>query len=140
MQDEASMSQLLTRSTHIAVVGAKDKPGHPVDGVGRYLIRAGYTIFPVHPKRRSVWGLTAYPTLLDIPEPIHIVDLFRAPEYCPDHAREVLQLSVWPLLFWMQEGISSQEVHTILEGTPVRIVEDHCLLKFHKRVSESGHV
>ncbi len=139
MKDAARIENLVARAKTIAVIGAKDKPGHPVDGVGRYLIQAGFRVIPVHPKRRTVWGLRAYPTLTAIPEPVDIVDLFRAPEYCPGHAREVLQLRTWPLLFWMQEGIANQEVQAILADTPVTIVEDHCLLKFHKKISGSGH-
>lgn len=139
MKDAARIEELVARAKTIAVVGAKDKPGHPVDSVGRYLIKAGFTVIPVHPKRQSVWGLTAYPSLTALPGPVDIVDLFRASAYCPEHAREVLQLRAWPLLFWMQEGIANAEVRTILADTPVIIVEDQCLLKFHKQIAGGGH-
>ena len=60
--------------------------------MGRYLLDKGYTIFPVHPVRKTVWGLTAYPDLASLPQPVDIIDLFRAPQYCPAHAQEVLAL------------------------------------------------
>ena len=56
-----AIRDVLQRSRSIAIVGAKDKAGQPVDRVGRYLLDKGYTIFPVHPVRKTVWGLTALP-------------------------------------------------------------------------------
>ena len=62
-----AIRDVLQRSRSIAIVGAKDKAGQPVDRVGRYLLDKGYTIFPVHPVRKTVWGLTAYPDLASLP-------------------------------------------------------------------------
>ena len=90
MQDHKELRAQLERARRIAIVGAKDKPGQPVDRVSRYLMEKGYEIYPVHPVRQTVWGLTAYPHLASLPGPVDIVNLFRAPQYCPDHAREVL--------------------------------------------------
>lgn len=134
MLDLSAIKTILQEAKTIAVVGAKDKPGHPVDGVGRYLIRVGYQVIPVHPVRKEVWGLPAYPRIQDVPKAIDVLDIFRRSEFCPEHAREVLELQRPPLLFWMQEGISNQEVHSILHRTSVTIVEDHCLLKVHKEL------
>ena len=78
-----AIRDVLQRSRSIAIVGAKDKAGQPVDRVGRYLLDKGYTIFPVHPVRKTVWGLTAYPDLASLPQPVDIIDLFRAPQYGP---------------------------------------------------------
>jgi hypothetical protein len=68
-----NIQQLLSNVQNIAIVGAKDKPSQPVNEVGRYLIQAGFTIFPVHPQRQNVWGLPTYPNLVDIPERIDLV-------------------------------------------------------------------
>ena len=84
MHDD-DLRSILARVKNIAVIGAKDKPG-PVDRVGRYLIEAGFTVFPVHPARKEVWGLPVSPTLADVPERIDLVDVFRAPEFCLAHA------------------------------------------------------
>ena len=126
------LREYLQKARSIAIVGAKDKEGQPVDAVGRYLIQAGYTIYPVHPKRPSVWGLAAYPSLADVPGPIDIVDLFRAPMYIPDHAREALQLSPRPALFWMQQGITSPEAEEILAGSGMAVLSDACLMVVHR--------
>ena len=121
----------------IAIVGAKDAAGQPVDNVGRYLIGAGFTVIPVHPKRRNVWGLPTYASLLEIPVPLDCVNLFRAAEYCPDHARETLSLAHKPGLFWMQLGIVSPEARAILTPAGITVVEDNCLMVFHRRYGQS---
>lgn len=138
LHSEKELAALLGKVKTIAVVGAKDKPGQPVDRVGRYLIEAGFRVIPVHPKRTEVWGLKAYPTVNDIPEPVDLVDLFRAPEFCPDHAREVLRLSPLPCCFWMQSGIVSLEASSILAGTPVEVVQDRCLMVDHRNLVSAG--
>ena len=130
---DKELTALLSKVKTIAIVGAVDKPSRPVDGVGRYLIEQGYKVIPVHPKRKDVWGLTTYPSLADIPEPVDLVDLFRAPEHCPDHAREVLDMNPRPILFWMQQGVTSPEAEAILEGSGVAVVEDFCLAVAHSR-------
>jgi len=118
----------------IAVIGAKDVPGQPVDRVGRYLIRAGYTVIPVHPKRKSVWDLPAFTSLAEIPVPVDLVDVFRAPEYCAEHAREALKLSPLPRLFWMQLGITNAEAVSLLAEQDVLVVEDACLMVEHAKI------
>ncbi|MEF3698361.1 CoA-binding protein [Desulfolutivibrio sp.] len=134
LQDDSALRALLRQCRCVAVVGAKDRPGSPVDGVGRYLLRAGLTVYPVHPVRKTVWGLIAYPSLADVPGAIDIVDLFRAPEHCPAHAREVAALAVSPKIFWMQSGIASPEARAILAGRPITVVEDRCLMVEHQRL------
>ena len=97
--NDKELAALLGKIKTIAIVGAVDKEGRPVDQVGRYMIQAGYDVIPVHPKRENVWGLETYKTLADIPRPVDMVDLFRAAQFCPDHARETLALSTTPNAF-----------------------------------------
>lgn len=132
--DSATLRAILRDAKTIAVVGAKDTPGQPVDDVGRYLLRAGYTVIPVHPARRTVWDLPAYKSIADLPCPVDIITLFRAPEYCPDHAREVLALSWRPKVFWMQLGIVSEEAAALVAPEGVIVVQDACIKLEHKRL------
>ena len=134
MLDDRQLRAMLVQSRSIAIIGAKDKPGQAVDRVGRYLLEQRYRIFPVHPVRKSVWGLPAAASLAELPEPVDIVNLFRAPEYCPAHAAEVLRLGWTPKLFWMQLGISSPEARQILANTGITVVEDSCIMVEHARL------
>ena len=132
MFDDA-IRTLLSSARTIAIVGAKDKPGQPVDAVGRYLILAGYTVWPVHPVRRSVWGLPAFPSLAALPDKADIVNLFRAASACPEHALEVLALPRKPAAFWMQTGIRSPEAGQMLAAHGISVMEDVCIMIEHRR-------
>ena len=132
--DTESLRRLLTEVRVIAVVGAKDAPGQAVDRVGRYLIKAGYDVIPVHPVRKNVWGLVTYASLADIPRPVDMVNVFRAPQYCPGHACEALAMSPRPKAFWMQLGIRSREASDLLAEQGVIVVEDACLMVDHARL------
>lgn len=129
---DPTIQDILTTKANVAVVGASDREGRPSDRIGRYLIQAGFNVIPVHPKRRDVWGLTTYPSLTDVPEPVDIVNLFRAPEFCPDHARETLDMDPLPRVFWMQQGIMSPQAKAILEPEGVLVVENRCIMVDHR--------
>lgn len=132
--DQESIRALLRQVRTIAVLGAKDTPLQPVDGVGRYLMEAGFEIIPIHPVRQNVWGLPTYKSLGELPGPVDLVDVFRAPQFCPDHAREVLAMPQKPLAFWMQLGISSPEATALLEEAGVVVIQDLCLKVEHRRL------
>lgn len=136
--DEA-IFQLLKRARRIAIIGAKDVQGQPVDKVGRYLIEHGFEVIPVHPKRKTVWDRPAFHRIQDVEE-ADIVVLFRAPQYCADHAREVLEMKHRPLCFWMQEGIRSPEAKSLMEANDIMVVEDKCIMVEHEqmRLSEKA--
>lgn len=126
---------LFARAGNIAIVGAKDKPGSPVDRVGRYLLNAGFNVMPVHPVRRSAWGIPAVRSITELPERgfrPDIICLFRASQYCGGHARETLTLPELPHIFWMQEGIRSPEAGLLMAQAGVRVVEDRCIKTVHE--------
>lgn len=127
LYNDKELAALLSEVKTIAVVGAVDKPGRPVHGVGLAMIDMGFDIIPVHPKRSDVWGLPTYPSVNDIPVPVDVVDLFRNAQFCPDHAREVLKMDPLPKCFWMQSGIISPEAREILAGSGITVIEDRCL-------------
>ncbi len=131
---DQKLAALFREVKTIAVIGAKDAPSQPVDRVGRYLIAAGYKVIPVHPKRKNVWGQQTYSCLADVPVPIDLINLFRAPQHCPEHALEVLALPVKPKAFWMQLGIRSPQAREILEPAGILVIEDSCSMVEHRRL------
>ena len=138
MAQSHDIHALLHQTRTIAVVGAKDTPGQAVDGVGRYLIGAGFTLFPVHPVRAEVWGLPAYKSIADLPQPVDIINLFRAAEFCPGHARDVLAQPWKPKAFWMQLGIVNQEAVELMEHAGIMAIQDLCLKVEHRRLFPKG--
>lgn len=130
---DQSLRELFCDTKTIAIIGAKDVPGQDVDRVGRYLLAQGYTVIPVHPKRRVVWGLDARPSV-EMVDQADMVVLFRAPQYCPGHAKEVLAMKSRPRCFWMQEGIASPEARRILQPEGIFVMEDRCVMVEHRRL------
>lgn len=131
---DTQLKQLFEENSVIAIVGAKDKAGSPVEHVGRYLIEQGYEVLPVHPVRKDVWGLPTYKSLQDLPKVPDICCFFRLPEACLEHAEEILALPWRPKVFWMQLGISSREAGELMAKEGVIVVEDACMEVEHKRV------
>lgn len=132
--DDNVLRVLFERVHSIAIVGAKDIAGQPVDRVGRYLIREGFEVFPIHPKRTGVWRLVTYRNLVALPKAVDMVVLFRASQLCFSHAVEVLRLAVKPVCFWMQEGISSKDSRALLEPAGITVVENACVMVEHARL------
>jgi predicted CoA-binding protein len=122
---------ILRDAKTIAIVGASPRPGRPSHGVMRYLMQQGYRCIPVRPDCDSVHGVPCAPTLLDIDEPIDLVDVFRRPEFCATHAREAVEAGAGAL--WLQLGIRSREARGIAEAAGLRYVEDACTAVVHAR-------
>jgi uncharacterized protein len=125
--------QLLRDAKTIAIVGASPSPDRESHGVMRYLLNQGYRCIPVRPDCDEVLGIPCFPTLLDIDEPIDLVDVFRRPEFCAAHAREAVAAGAGGL--WLQLGIVSAEARAIAEAAGIGYVENACTAVVHARAA-----
>src|SRR5437764_4839480 len=103
MMNDAEMARLLKEAKTIAVVGLSSNPIRPSFGVSRFLQRQGYRIIPVNPNESEVLGERAYARLVDVPDDIDIVDIFRRSEKVPEAVDDALQKGT--RCIWMQEGV-----------------------------------
>ncbi|ODS56563.1 MAG: CoA-binding protein [Agrobacterium sp. SCN 61-19] len=112
----------------IALLGASPKPDRPSFGVMRFLLSKGYTVYPVNPGQagKEILGQTVYATMADIPEPIDMVDVFRAPEYLGEVVAEVLALPNRPKFIWGQLSVRDDEAVKPAEEAGIRVVMDRC--------------
>jgi predicted CoA-binding protein len=90
----------------------------------------GYRIIPVNPKIKEVLGETAYASLLDVPEKIDIVNIFRRPEFVDEIVDQAIHLKV-PAI-WMQEDVINEEAAEKGRKAGIFVVMDRCILKEHK--------
>ena len=125
------IADLLKRSKTIAVVGLTDNPLRPSYGVSDYMQSQGYRIIPVNPKVSDSLGEKAYASLLDVPEKIDIVNIFRRPEAVPEVVDQAIELNV-PAI-WMQEGVVHEEAAEKARKAGIFVVMDRCILKEHMR-------
>lgn len=117
------------------MIGASSNPARPSHGVFRYLRAVGYDAVPVNPGEQEVAGVSAYPTLAAATEatgPFEIVDVFRRPEFCADHAREAVAAGARCL--WLQLGIVSAEAARIAADGGLSVVMDRCIKVEHARL------
>jgi len=128
--DQDPIADLLHQSRTIAVVGLSNNPLRPSHGVSAYMQSHGYRIIPVNPRIRGSLGEKAYPSLLDVPEKIDIVNIFRRPEFVEEAVDQAIQLQV-PAI-WMQEGIIHERAAEKARKEGILVVMDRCILQEHR--------
>jgi len=145
--DDATLRGLLDRVKTVAVVGLSPQPARPSFRVAQAMQRYGYRIIPVRPLVDEVLGEKAYASLADIPFPVDLVDVFRAPEHLPAIVEQCLALHSMhrpfstmhhsPAAIWIQEGIVHAGAAQPAEAGGMTVVMDRCLLKEFVRLKTS---
>jgi uncharacterized protein len=124
------IAEILQRAKTVAVVGLSDNPLRPSHGVSAYLQAQGYRIIPVNPQIQEALGEKSYPSLLDVPEKIDIVDIFRRPEFVEEVVDQAIQLKV-PAV-WMQEEVIHEKAAKKARQAGIFVVMDRCILLEHR--------
>lgn len=119
------ITSLLKSAKTIAVVGLSPKPDRPSFNVARMLQSAGYKIIPVNPGQKEILGEKAYASLLDVPEKIDIVDVFRPPEAVPEIVEQAIKVGAKAL--WLQLGIVHNEAGEKAKAAGLIVVMNKCL-------------
>ena len=137
--DAAGLRSILEDARTIAVVGLSSRPDRPSYDVSAYMQEHGYRIVPVNPKETEVLGQTAYPSLQDVPNDIHIdiVDVFRRAESTPPVARDAVQVGAKVL--WLQEGIVNDEARRIAEHGGLTVIMGMCIRVVHHQIDQGGN-
>jgi uncharacterized protein len=123
------LKQLLTDASTIAMVGASSNPEKASYGIMQKLQKAGYRVIPVNPRETDILGERAYPSLLDVPERIDIVDVFRRAEDTPGIADEAVAIGAKAL--WLQSGIVSEDAAGRATKGGLTVVMDACIGATH---------
>ncbi|HTS08064.1 MAG TPA: CoA-binding protein [Candidatus Eisenbacteria bacterium] len=124
------IAELLKRAKTIAVVGLSRNPLRPSHGVSAYMQSQGYRIIPVNPTIEECLGEKAYKSLLEVPEKIDIVNIFRRPQYVEEVVGQAIQLKV-PAI-WMQEEVIHEAAAEKAGKAGIFVVMDRCILKEHR--------
>ena len=130
-QDESLIRDIVRSARTIAIVGLSPNALRASNFVGYYLRRHGYNVIPVNPRESEILGQKCYPSLSDIPEPVDIVNVFRAPEALPPIAGETVRIGAGTL--WCQFGVINAEGAKIAEDGGVTVIMDRCLKVEHAR-------
>jgi len=112
----------------IAMVGISPKENRPSYFAFKYLLERGYHMIPVNPGQagKLILNQKVYARLSDIPEPIDMVDIFRASEHVLPVVEETLKLQPKPQVIWMQLTIRNEEAAQLAEAAGLKVVMNRC--------------
>jgi uncharacterized protein len=125
----------------IAMVGISPKDVRPSYFAFKYLLERGYRMIPVNPGQvgGEILGQPVLGNLTEIPEPIDMVDVFRAPQYAMAVVEEALALEPRPRVIWMQLGVRNEEAARLAEANGLKVVMDRCpKIEYGRLSSEIG--
>jgi predicted CoA-binding protein len=126
------LRSILGRAKTVAIVGLSSDPAKYSNEVGSYLQKHGYRVIPVNPNETEALGEKAYPSLLDVPDQVDAVDVFRKAEKTPEIARQAVQIGATVL--WLQDAIVSDEARRIAEDAGLDVVMGVCIKTTHRRL------
>lgn len=126
--EDAYLADILKQTRSIALLGASPRPDRPSYGVMRFLLSRGYDVHPVNPGQagKEILGRLVYASLADIPHPVDMVDVFRAPEYLDAVVGEALALETPPKVIWAQLGVRDDEAAAKAQAAGISVVMDRC--------------
>src|SRR3954466_9578634 len=106
-QDPLTIQRVIHTARTIAIVGLSRNELRASYFVGFYLRRHGYRVIPVNPRETEILGEKSFRSLADVPVPIDIVNVFRAPDAVPEIARQAVAIRAGAL--WCQFGVINPE-------------------------------
>ena len=125
----------------MAVVGLSTNPAKDSHRVAKYLKTEGYRIIPINPFAEVILGEECYKSLLDVPEIIEIVDIFRPAKDVPPIVNQAIELRKKlgnPRVIWMQLGIVNEKAARRARNVGLTVVMDRCTMTEHKRLCMKG--
>lgn len=139
--DNTHIAGILNSVKTIAMVGASANDVRPSYFVLKYLLAKGFSVFPINPGQagKQILGRMTYARLADVPEPIDMVDIFRAASAVPGIVDEVLRLDPLPKVLWMQLGVRHDETAARAEAAGIKVVMNRCpKIEYGKLSGEIG--
>ena len=121
---------------NIAVYGMSKNPLKPSNTVPMYFMEHGFNIIPINPTIDEINGKKSYPKLIDVPDEIEVLDVFRPSADCLDVVREAVErknIKGDIHLIWLQEGIVNEEARKLAESNGIEFVQDKCMYKEYVR-------
>jgi len=130
-QDPQTIQRVIHTAKTVAIVGLSANELRASNFVGYYLKRHGYRVIPVNPREREIFGEKSWSSLLDVPVPLDIIDVFRAPDALPAIATDAVKIGAGCL--WCQFTVVNAEGARIAEQGGLSVVMDRCLKVEHAR-------
>lgn len=131
INDPTAIEKILRECRTIAVVGLSSDAYRASYGVAHYMQQQGYRIIPVNPNERTVLGERVYASLIDVPEKVDLVDIFRRSDQAGEHVDEAIEIGAKAV--WLQEGVIDEAAAKRAVDAGLLVAMDRCILKEHAR-------
>ena len=126
------IKRILTENKTIAVVGLSSTWNRPSHFAAKYMKYHGYKIIPVNPRYDEILGVKSYKSLLEIPEPVDIVDIFRRSQDVPPIVEDAIKIGA--KVVWMQLTVVNEEAAQLAKDAGLEVVMDRCVKIEHGRL------
>jgi predicted CoA-binding protein len=133
----ADLRRILRDCRTIAVVGLSPEWHRPSHFVAKYLQVRGYRVIPVNPRCTEILGERCYPDLLEIPESVDMVDVFRRTDDVLPIARQAIEIKARCL--WQQIGVQNIEADRLAREAGLDSVMNRCVKIEHARLFGGLH-
>ncbi|MGH9308736.1 MAG: CoA-binding protein [Vicinamibacterales bacterium] len=130
-QDAQTIQRVIHTARTIAIVGLSSNHLRASYFVGFYLKRHGYRVIPVNPRETEIMGEKSFRSLADVPVPVDIVNVFRAPDALPGIARDAVGIGAGSR--WCQFTVINEEGARIAEAGGLSVIMDRCIKVEHAR-------
>ena len=132
--DIPTLRRILRDCRTVAVVGRSAEWHRPSFFVAKYLQQHGCRVIPVNPRYagQQILGETVYASLLDIPDKVDMVDVFRRSAEVLPIAQQALQIGARCL--WQQIGVVNTEADALARSAGLDSVMDRCVKIEHARL------
>lgn len=139
--EEDLIKEILTNYKNIATIGFSKDPTKPSHQVPKFLISKGYNVIPVNPTVEEVLGRKSYKSVLDVPDKVEVVEVFRPSSEAPKIVDEVLERAKQKgdvKVIWLQEGIRNDEAAEKARKAGLIVIQDRCMYKEYKKKIEGN--
>lgn len=125
-QTDDEIRGILSRVRTIGLVGASSSPQRPSHQVMQFLQQHGYRVIPINPKLagETLHGETVRASLLELGEPVDMVDIFRASEQVGPVVQDAIRNGAG--VVWMQLGVVNHEAAAAAAKAGMTVVMDRC--------------
>mgnify|MGYP004008767959 FL=1 len=117
----------------VAVIGMSKNSSKAAHYVPKYLSDNGYDVIPVNPSSDEILGKKCYDSVMEIDEPIDIVDIFRPSDQVLPFVKDAIKKK--PKVIWLQEGIHNSEAEALAKSHGIKIIFNRCMLAEHQRLN-----
>ena len=123
----------LEKYKNIAIVGASPNPIKDSNKVTKYMIDAGYNVFPIYPKEDTILGRKVYRSLLEIEDKVDIVVVFRKPQAVLPVAEACIKRGDVDLLWTQLERVNNEAAQKA-KDSGINVVQNLCIKIEHRNL------